>query len=247
MVFQLKLGTHSMSAPFCYRITHYALSIDIFKNIYNKITLFILLISIYSINDILRLSEIKNILISSAYSATLELRQQPLILRRSASTFVAMTNSGTNSFVNVIQQTGRECGALPAAFRVDCLRQGFGRAANKGGGGSSSGAGAGISSSFGNASDDYSRVSRELSSTSRQLAALVRTNTDPSTKPIKKNGRIYRAVKKTSLVSVNTRASAVLSETTTKLIRSAGPSQNQKGHIQKIANAVGSTKRLLRS
>ena len=85
-----------------------------------------------------------------------------------------------------------------------------------------------------------------MSSASRSISSLVNQNADPAAKPIVKGGKRYRAVKKSAIKSVNAKAAAIIAEAETKLLRSAG-SGHRKVHFQRIAQAIGSTKKILRS
>ena len=89
-------------------------------------------------------------------------------------------------------------------------------------------------------------MATELNRASRSISNVVSQNADPAAKPIKKGFKSYRAVKKSAVRSVNAKAKAVIAETATKLLRSAG-SGHRKVHFQRIAQAVGSTKKILRS
>jgi len=70
---------------------------------------------------------------------------------------------------------------------------------------------------------------------------------DKAAPKIRKGGKSYRAVKKSAVAKVNKQAKAIIVETETKLLRSAGSSQLRKTHYTRIARAVGSTKNILRS
>ncbi len=122
-----------------------------------------------------------------------------------------------------------QCQSLPQEYRVDCLAQELKEASR-------------IVNNAG-----YKKANREIASAAKKLDRIVKRNEDKSAPKIKRNGKTYRAVKKSSVKKVNRQAKKVITETKTKLIRSAGNSALKKTHYTKIAKAVGSTKVLLRS
>lgn len=141
---------------------------------------------------------------------------------------LALSDTLTNGIVLVLGAASRECGQLPPEFRADCLQVSFRRAARAT-----------------ENSPDYGAAAALLNSASRRISILVSRNADPAAG--RSGTRRYRAVKKSAVRAVNSAAAAVVTETETKLLRSAGSSQHRKTHYQRIAQAVGSTKRILRS
>lgn len=141
---------------------------------------------------------------------------------------VAFSNGETNSIVRVIDNGRAECSSLPAEYRIDCLAQTFKRAAR--------------------AMDkqDYSSAKTAVSQGARKLSAIANQNRDKQAKPLKKGRRTYKAVKKAALPAANAAAKKVIAETATKIIRSGG-SERRRPHYQKIASAIDSTKKILRS
>ena len=93
---------------------------------------------------------------------------------------------------------------------------------------------------------DYTTAQSELNKASRSLSSLVSQNEDKAAAPIRKGGKTYRAVKKAAVKAVAAKAAAIVTETETKLLRSAS-SGLRKTHYARIAQAVGSTKKILRS
>ena len=85
-----------------------------------------------------------------------------------------------------------------------------------------------------------------MNKASRSLSSLVSQNEDKAAAPIRKGGKTYRAVKKAAVKAVAAKAAAIVTETETKLLRSAS-SGLRKTHYARIAQAVGSTKKILRS
>lgn len=135
--------------------------------------------------------------------------------------------SDTAAMVAEIAGGEAECGALPAEYRADCLGQAFTRAAAV------------------QRRGDYRSANAYLSTGGRELRLLARQNADPSAPVVSQNGRRYRAVRKEVVAEVNRKATAIVVETQTKLLRSA--TGRKRTHYQRIAQAVGSTKRIFRS
>ncbi|MEC9343214.1 MAG: hypothetical protein VYD64_05135 [Pseudomonadota bacterium] len=142
---------------------------------------------------------------------------------------LAFSDSATNQVVNRLRQAESECGQLAAEYRADCLSQGYRSAA-----------------SATRNKPDYSTAATQLNGVSRSLSGLVAQNVDPQAPAIRKGGKTYRAVKKSAVRTVNAKATAVIKEAETKLLRSAS-SGLRKVNYQRIAQAVGSTKKILRS
>ncbi len=143
---------------------------------------------------------------------------------------LAMGSSNTSRIVGEINRGARECESLPLEYHTDCLAQTLNKAGNKA-----------------NSMTDYVSAGKELKSASRKLSSLVAKNVDKGAKKIKKRGKTFQAVKKSAVAIVHKKAVAIVVETQTRLIRSAGNSKKRQTHFGRIATAVGSTKRLLRS
>ncbi|MEO9782274.1 MAG: hypothetical protein ABJH07_00590 [Sedimentitalea sp.] len=106
---------------------------------------------------------------------------------------------------------------------------------------------------------DYDEVRNILKDTSDQLESLARQNRDPSqtrgratraatdTTPEIRTTRPLTPVAPQSLPQVNQQASAILSNTETLLLRSAAGSESKTQQYSRIAEAIGSSKVLLRS
>lgn len=106
---------------------------------------------------------------------------------------------------------------------------------------------------------DYDEVRNILKDTSTQLESLARQNRDPSqargratqpatdTTPEVTTSRPLTPVAPQSLPQVNQQASAILSNTETLLLRSASGSESKTQQYSRIAEAIGSSKVLLRS
>ena len=141
--------------------------------------------------------------------------------------FLAFSQDNTSDVVRRLTQGAEECARLPWIYRIDCLAQVYKRAA-----GSVAG------------KPDYRGARTTLFNASRKLDALVEENRDRSEPRVKTGTRIYRPIAATK--SVGAAALAILQEAETMLLRSS-ESRNRRIHYQRIAQAVGSTKVLLRS
>ncbi|MHA7773654.1 hypothetical protein [Roseibium sp. M-1] len=143
---------------------------------------------------------------------------------------IAFADDLTQAIVLQLQRGTAECNSLNPAYRIDCLRQVYSRAAGAAGN-----------------RPDYAAAANELRRLSRTLNGIVRQNQDTKAGQLKKGGRSYKAVVSSALRKANGQAAQAIQETTTKLLRSAGNSQKRKVHYTRIANAVNSTKKILRS
>lgn len=106
---------------------------------------------------------------------------------------------------------------------------------------------------------DYDEVRNILRDTSDQLENLARQNRDPSqvrgratrpatdTTPEIRTSRPLTPVAPQAQAQVNQQASAILSNTETLLLRSASGSESKTQQYSRIAEAIGSSKVLLRS
>ncbi|MEZ5792298.1 MAG: hypothetical protein R3D34_16455 [Nitratireductor sp.] len=140
---------------------------------------------------------------------------------------MAFSDSHTSAITRRLGDAERECGALPAEYRADCLAQGFKSAA----------------SATGNR-PDYTTAQGELNKASRSLSSLVSQNEDKAAAPIRKGGKTYRAVKKAAVKAVAAKAAAIVTETETKLLRSAS-SGLRKTHYARIAQGLPSERLVL--
>lgn len=138
-----------------------------------------------------------------------------------------------------IEEVTLFCAPLDASYRVDCLADGLANAAKalprQG---------------------ELASARGVLEKASKDLAALARANADPA----QPRGRASRAgeaprtssrpltpVRPDALASVNAQALAIIEEAETVLLRSAGFDAAPSADLRTIAEAVGSTKVLLRS
>jgi len=143
---------------------------------------------------------------------------------------VAFADGVTGSFVNQIRRGAAECSRLEPVYRIDCLRRVFKQAS-----------GAGLNR------PDYASASSELRRLSRTLNGILGKNVDRKAGKAKVGGKSYRAVTRQALRDANRQAARAIEEAATKLLRSAGNSKKRKTHYTRIANAVNSTKKILRS
>lgn len=140
-----------------------------------------------------------------------------------------ISNNTTNKAVRILNEGRRECSVIDEVYKIDCLRQVFSRAAS--------------------ALDapEYSGARRELRATSRALKKLVNSNVDKSKPGVKVKRRKLKAVKKAVVRNLNRQAKTIITESATKLLRSASKSKLRRSHYTKIAKAFDSTKVILRS
>lgn len=143
---------------------------------------------------------------------------------------VAFADDVTQAIVNQIKRGAAECNRLDKVYRLDCLRQTYNRAAG----------------ATGNRRD-YSAANGELRKLSRALNGIVRQNLDRKAPKVKSGSKSFRAVSQEALREANRQANQAIGEATTRLLRSAGNAQKRKVHYTRIADAVNSTKKILRS
>ncbi|MEM5585752.1 MULTISPECIES: hypothetical protein [unclassified Roseibium] len=136
----------------------------------------------------------------------------------------------TGAIVRQINRGTAECGRIDKVYRIDCMRQVYKQAAG----------------ATGNRRD-YSAVNGELRKLSRTLNGIVGKNVDRKAGKIKVGNKSYRAVTRKALRQASGQASQAVSEAATKLLRSGGNAKKRKVHYTRIANAVNSSKKILRS
>ena len=152
----------------------------------------------------------------------------------------AVSESATGAIVQGLQDSARFCASLPQLeYRVDCLSerlQAVAAAIPPGG--------------------DYAEARALLVQTSADLGALVDANASGDLPPVRASRggsapvatrRPLRPVATAALPDVAARATAILAQTQTLLLRSGTGSAAQTLAYRQIASAVGSTKLLLRS
>jgi hypothetical protein len=133
----------------------------------------------------------------------------------------------------------KECGAYDEVYRIDCLRQG-------------------IDMVVASLPDDseYREAKQILRKASSRLGRIVSTYQDRSAPKLEapadanprfKKRRKYTAIKREAVPTAMAKATYVVNEATTQLLRSGENSERRYAHYQDISVAVDSTKALLRS
>ncbi len=150
----------------------------------------------------------------------------------------SVTNSVTTAVVAQISTASAACEAVGAAYRTDCLAKEL-KALVK----------------ILPAQGEYAAAREALVTASDELAKLSRQNRDysqprlqitvPSDSETKR--RPVAAVKQETVAETNAKALAILEDTTTVLLRSAEGNNDVALHYQRIAQALNSSKVLLRS
>ena len=150
----------------------------------------------------------------------------------------SVTNSVTTAVVAQISTASAACEAVGTTYRTDCLAKEL-KALVK------------------NlpAQGEYAAAREALATASDELAKLSRQNRDysqprlqitvPSDSETKR--RPVAAVKQETVAETNAKALAILEDTTTVLLRSAEGNSDVALHYQRIAQALNSSKVLLRS
>ena len=150
----------------------------------------------------------------------------------------SVTNSVTTAVVAQINTASAACEAVGTTYRTDCLAKEL-KALVK------------------NlpAQGEYAAAREALATASDELAKLSRQNRDysqprlqitvPSDSETKR--RPVAAVKQETVAETNAKALAILEDTTTVLLRSAEGNSDVALHYQRIAQALNSSKVLLRS
>lgn len=139
-------------------------------------------------------------------------------------------DDATTKIVKPLDEVNTECGSIDVIYRLDCTQQAYKSAVR----------------AVPNHSD-YRKARGDLNSAQRKLNKLLKKNLDKTVAPLKVGNKTYRAVKKTVAKSLNAQAIVVLEETATKLLRSAGNSKKRQLHYARIADVVGSNKKIFRS
>jgi hypothetical protein len=149
------------------------------------------------------------------------------------------TTTQTNQLVASLELTRNTCDLYNRTERVDCLREEYNRIVQRlptGG--------------------DYGAMKTDLAIAVAELDAIVAANaapTPPVRRTVEVNGkrrssaRPIRAIAENRLDAANAAAAAVLDRLSTKLLRSASSAGAQAVHYQRAAQAIDSTKVLLRS
>jgi hypothetical protein len=145
----------------------------------------------------------------------------------------------TRRIVLDLASVRKECSNYDEVYRIDCLRQG-------------------IDMIVGTLPDnsEYRDVKRVLRQASARLARIVSTYEDTAAprldapanaNPRFKRRRHYVAIRREAAPEAMAKATRVIEEATTELLRSGENSERRYAHYQQISVAVDSTKILLRS
>jgi hypothetical protein len=151
-----------------------------------------------------------------------------------------LTEATTDALVARIAEVNVVCDWLLQPYRLWCLANGYDLMAE-------------TLLPFG----DYREVRQVLRRTATQLRAIAEANVDPEAEPVvlrRREGGVtavgrapIRAVRREAVAGTNRQAAAVLEEAATVLLRSAENSSRRQVSYQRIAQAIDSSKVLLRS
>jgi hypothetical protein len=146
----------------------------------------------------------------------------------------------TDVVVTSIEKGISHCGQYTDVWRVDCLSDELERMARRM-----------------PRSGEYRQAKAEILAASAKLRALAEQNADPNQPPVRRAAEVndvrrtttrpITAVAPSRVVATNLAADAVISELSTTLLRSAGNSASTNRELTRGAQAVDSTKVLLRS
>ena len=139
-------------------------------------------------------------------------------------------DSATSAITAPLDGAGADCRAAGSAYEVSCLAASFRKAARV------------AKPNW----TDYREARKILNDAAKKLDQLQKANAEKKAPKKKGKSGKYRAVKKEAVAAVRKQALKIVQETETKLLRSAGSGKRQV-HYQRIAQAVGSTKVILRS
>ena len=138
-----------------------------------------------------------------------------------------LSDRTTNRVVRLLEKGLRQCRALDSVYRYDCYRQNY-QAAGK--------------QLAGNTA--YAPAQRALRDVENTLADVLKANSDPATKPLRRRGKRFAAISEAAIPRSKAAFTDALDEATTQLLRSTGSSGD---HFARIAGALDSDKVFLRS
>ncbi len=164
-------------------------------------------------------------------AAAVSTGENPMPRTADAALWPVFSDRETATIVQVIADGRDACGRLPAEYRIDCLRATLKTAARQ------------VPSNR----PDYDKARSILNNATRQLDRIVEQSLDTAAPATKLGRETVRAVRKDAARSAMSAARLVVAEAETLLVRSAENSQRRMVHYAQIAEAVGSTKVLLRS
>ncbi len=143
---------------------------------------------------------------------------------------IAVADKSTAKITKPLKGAASECRTVKEEYLASCLAGAF-RAAAKA-----------VKSS----QPDYRDARKILTDAAKKLEGLQKANADKSVPKKRSKNGTYRAVKKEAVTGVKKSALKIVQEAETMLIRSSGSGKRQL-HYQRISQAVGSPKVLLRS
>ncbi|MEM1045649.1 MAG: hypothetical protein AAGL24_05845 [Pseudomonadota bacterium] len=150
---------------------------------------------------------------------------------------LAFSDSATNATVRLIGEVEQVCRSVSPEYRISCLGDGF----------------KWVGKTMPNR-PDYRAARSAISKAGSRLQSIAKQNRDRGA-PVgtTTQGREWKArkkftpVEKSKLRSANAAAVAAIQEAETRLLRAGENSDKRRVHYQRIAAAMGSTKRILRS
>lgn len=154
---------------------------------------------------------------------------------------VGLTSSFTSAITEDIAEVATTCESIPGEYRIDCLGKGFTLLAKS------------MPDKV-----EYNTARTEIAAAGKALRKIARQNQDRTKPRLRRTqkvahvanarrSRAYRPIKEAALEQATEQAIKVITETQTRLLRSAEGSERRRVHYQSIARSVGSTTRILRS
>ncbi len=138
----------------------------------------------------------------------------------------------TSAIVDRLNRVWQDCARTSPVYRIDCLSEGYVRAA-------------GVVPQ----DDLFGEARAAILQSAARLDALAAANRSQALPAIAGAGRSrpLRAIDPARLAAANAAATRIIAETETVLLRASQSSLNRRVPFQQIAQAVGSSKTLLRS
>ena len=146
----------------------------------------------------------------------------------------------TNAVIASIEKGTVHCGQYTDVWRIDCISDELERMAQKM-----------------PRTNEYSRAKSEILAASARLHALAVQNADPAKPAVRRAAKVGNTMRTTTrpitavapdrVAATNRAANAVIAELSTTLLRSAPNSATATRELTRVAQAVDSTKVLLRS
>lgn len=136
----------------------------------------------------------------------------------------------TDSIVLILTDSTAQCERLPREYRVHCLSVAYRDAAQEMRG-----------------HPDYDAARRPIEAAARKLEQIVKSTADSAAPKARLGRRTYTPIRKDAVPQAYAAARAAVEEAETLLLRASESSRDRQLHYTQIAQAVGSTKALLRS